>query len=159
MTAIFWPLQNNLIRRSSPSNTYGWVRKYANGTPKPHQGWDFTAALQTPVYAIATGQVEFVRERGDYGVQLCISFDFNGARLYAFYAHLGKNVLVSEGEVAGNAPIAFSGDSGNARDMAVADQHLHLEIRTALNPRAQLQDRISPLAVFGKCPLHTPVPG
>jgi murein DD-endopeptidase MepM/ murein hydrolase activator NlpD len=100
-----------------------------------------------------------VRERGAYGLQLCISFDHDGETRYAFYAHLFK-VYVKEGDlVVGNDLVAASGESGNAKGMPVADQHLHLEIRTALKPRSGLQDRISPLKVFGKCPLYQPIPG
>ena len=159
MTDIFWPLQSNVIRRRLVKHTFGNVRRDSNHEPKPHQGWDFEAPLQTPVYAIATGKVAFVRDRGDYGLQLCLSFDFNGTTLYAFYAHLFK-VYVSEGaSVEGNALVAVSGESGNAKGMVLADQHLHFEIRTALSPRSGLQDRISPLQVFGKCPLQQAVPG
>lgn len=159
MTTIYWPLQSNVIRRRSVNNTFGLVRRYASGMPKPHQGWDFEAPVQTPVYSIAAGTVAFVRDRGDYGLQLSIAFDFEGQTLYAFYAHLFK-VYVKEGDaVSGNQLVAASGDSGNAAGMVVADQHLHFEIRTAKQPRLGLQDRISPLKLFGQCPLLQPISG
>lgn len=159
MTEIFWPLQRNVIRRRSANNTFGMVRKYADGSDKPHQGWDFEAPLQTPVYAIAAGKVAFVRDHGDYGLQLCLRFDFNGQTLYAFYAHLSKVHVLEGASVEGHDLIAASGESGNAMGMALADQHLHLEIRTAPSPGSGLQDRLSPLQVFGKCPLHEAIPG
>ena len=53
----------------------------------------------------------------------------------------------------------MTGDSGNAQGMPVADQHLHFEIRTAAEPRSGLQDRVSPLVIFGSCPLNLGVSG
>lgn len=157
--SITWPLAQNLIRRSSANNTFGWVRKRADGTAKPHQGWDFTAVLGTPAYAIADGTIEFVRDQGDYGLQLSLAFELQGRKLWAFYAHLEK-VFVEEGdEIERNDLICKTGESGNAEGMPVADQHLHFEIRTAAYPRLGLQDRISPMEVFGKCPLIQPISG
>jgi murein DD-endopeptidase MepM/ murein hydrolase activator NlpD len=60
LDGVTWPLEWNVIRRNSVSNTFGMVRNYANGTPKPHQGWDFSAAVGTPAFAIADGKVIFV---------------------------------------------------------------------------------------------------
>lgn len=157
--SITWPLVYNVIRRRVVNNTFGEVRKRADGTAKPHQGWDFEATIGTPAYAIADGTVEFVRDRGDYGLQLCIAFSLEGRSLWAFYAHL-EIVYVAEGDtVQLNDLICKTGESGNAEGMAVADQHLHFEIRTKAEPRARLQDRISPFEVFGKCPLTLGVPG
>src|SRR4051812_32183912 len=96
--AIDWPLIVNHIRRSSVSNTFGMVRKNANGTPRAHQGWDFEALVGTKTYAISDGTVVFVKHnQGDYGTQLCMSFQHNGTTLYAFYAHLHQ-VFVGAGQ-------------------------------------------------------------
>lgn len=157
--SITWPLVSNVIRRRSVNNTFGMVRKRADGTPRPHQGWDFEATVQTPAYAIADGTVQFVRDRGDYGMQLCVAFQLDNRKLWAFYAHLFK-IYVREGDsVKYNDLICLTGESGNAEGMPVADQHLHFEIRTVAEPRGGLLDRISPYQVFGHCPLNVAVPG
>ena len=157
--AITWPLAYNVIRQRAVNNTFGMVRRRADGTAKPHQGWDFEASLGTPAYAIAAGTVQFVRDRGDYGLQLCIAFSLAGKAYWVFYAHLEK-VFVGEGDaVARNDLVCKTGESGNAQGMPVADQHLHFEIRTAAEPRSGLQDRLSPLVVFGSCPLNLGVSG
>ena len=157
--AITWPLASNVIRQRAVNNTFGMVRRRADGTAKPHQGWDFEASVGTPAYAIAAGTVEFVRDRGDYGLQLCIAFSLAGKSYWVFYAHLEK-VFVSEGDaVARKDLVCKTGESGNAQGMPVADQHLHFEIRTAAEPRSGLQDRLSPLVVFGSCPLNLAVSG
>ena len=151
--SITWPLTFNVIRRRSVNNTFGMVRKRADGTARPHQGWDFEAVVGTPAYAISDGTVEFVRDRGDYGVQLCIAFSLKGRSLWAFYAHLEMVYVKAGAAVRYNDLICKCGESGNAEGMAVIDQHLHFEIRTAAQPRPGLSDRISPFLVFGKCPL------
>ncbi|WP_152539497.1 M23 family metallopeptidase [Methylomicrobium lacus] len=161
--SVTWPLAVNIIRRKSTNNTFGLVRKRADGTAKPHQGWDFSAEIGTPFYAISNGIIRFIRDRGDYGVQLCLEFNYENATYFAFYAHLskcyyelGENLSI---EVEINTLLGKTGESGNAQGMAKDDQHLHFEIRTALVPRLGLQDRISPIKIFGKCPLNQPIPG
>lgn len=156
---IFWPLLHNKIRRGMKNHTFGLVRRYSTGVMKPHQGWDFEAKKGTTFYAIASGKVEFVRHHGDYGLQLCHSFEFEEKTFYAFYAHL-TSVYVKEGDqISGNQELGITGESGNAVGMAVADQHLHFEIRTKLAPRPSLQDRIDPTLIFGHCPLTVTIGG
>jgi len=157
---IVWPLLRNEIRGNLVNNTFGNVRKYENGLSKPHQGWDLKAAVGTPVYAIADGKIAFVRSTGAYGLQLCQEFTFEGTLLYAFYAHLHSvyankdQIEVHVGQI-----IAATGKSGNASNLPSSEDHLHVEIRTKMNPGLGLEFRISPLHVFGKCPLHTVITG
>ena len=156
---ITWPLVSNVIRRRKLSNTFGMVRKYANGTPKAHQGWDFEAAVGEPAYAIADGTVMFVRSGGDYGDRVCISFQFNGATRYAFYAHM-QYISVAVGDaVKLNDYIGSCGKSGNASNLPAIEDHLHFEIRTQEDPGLGLGGRVSPFTVYGICPLNNPVPG
>lgn len=156
---IAWPLTSNVIRGKSERNTFGMVRKFGNGSPRPHQGWDLSASIGTPVYAIAGGNIEFVRNQGDYGVQVCLAFSFNGTPYYAFYAHLQRTSVIPGSTVKIGSLIATSGNSGNARNLPRAEDHLHFEIRTTRNPGAGLAGRVSPLKIFGRCPLKAPIVG
>lgn len=157
--SITWPLQSNVIRANKTNHTYGMVRKNADGTPRPHQGWDFSAQVGEPAYAIADGKIVLVKEGGDYGLRLAIEFTLKDKTYYAFYAHLSK-VYVAEGDlVERNDLIAKTGNSGNAESLADSQDHLHFEIRTKNPPGLGLKDRVSPLVVFEKCPLHTAIPG
>lgn len=159
LTGITWPLARNTIRRSMTNHTFGMVRKNADGTARPHQGWDFAAPVGTPAHAVADGTIAFVRDRGDYGLQLALAFKIGTERRWAFYAHL-QHVFVKEGDtVKMNDLICKTGESGNAQGMAAADQHLHFEVRTVEQPRLGLQDRVSPLTIFGKCPLTEAIAG
>lgn len=152
--SIDWPLVSNVIRRRSVNNTFGMVRKYANGKAKPHQGWDFFAPVGTKTFAIAAGTVKFVHKNlGAYGSQVCISFEHAGTTKYAFYAHL-QHIKVSRGDaVELGTLVGTTGDTGNASGLPALDEHLHFEIRTKAVCGLGLAGRISPLKVFGICPL------
>lgn len=155
---IDWPLNSNRIRRGKLSNTFGMVRRNMVGMKKPHQGWDFAAPIGTPCYAVATGRIMALYEGGDYGKVLVLEFRDAGRRLYAAYCHLSAYHVklgepVNQGEM-----IGFTGESGNARGMAREDQHLHFEIRTEPRPGKGLARRLSPMELYGHCPLHSAVP-
>lgn len=152
---VDWPLMVNAIRRGLRNHTFGMVRKYADGRPKPHQGWDFASLVGTPTFAVADGKVEFVElNRGDYGTQICTSFQFNGMKLFAFYAHL-QHVHVWPGQpIRLGELIATTGESGNAKSMPQIDQHLHFEIRLKATAGRGLIDRLDPIEVFKTCPLQ-----
>lgn len=153
--SIGWPLDINVIRRGMVNHTFGRVR---NGGTKPHQGWDFKAAVGTPCYAIADGAVAMIYDSPAYGKVLVCSFQHEGRSLYAAYAHLSK-INVKQGEVVRRGSmIALTGESGNASQLPdPLDKHLHFEIRTMPRPGLGLDGRLSPLEVFGHCPLKAAV--
>ncbi|HRY16831.1 MAG TPA: M23 family metallopeptidase [Candidatus Competibacteraceae bacterium] len=154
MGEVTWPLEQNVIRGNKINHTFGMVRKNADGTPKPHQGWDFKATVGTNAYAIADGKIEFVKDSGAYGKQICLSFTWKDQKTrYAFYAHM-NTILVSQGQqVTMNTIIGTTGKSGNAQNLPASEDHLHFEIRTKANAGYGLSNRLSPLKIFGKCPL------
>lgn len=162
MNGIDWPLARNIIRGNSPRHTFGMVRRNADGSGRPHQGWDFEAKVGTPCYAIADGTVALVRNVGAYGAQVALRFehDFDGDghvdTLFAFYAHLSRIDVVNGQHVCKGEQLGLTGDSGNARGMPVSQQHLHFEIRTKALAGRGLGNRYSPLAVFGVYPLRDP---
>ena len=149
------PLAENIIRANSGRNTFGAsVRRTADGRPRAHQGWDFSAAIGTPCFAVATGTVVTVEERGDYGKQLLL--DIGGER-WAFYAHLAT-IEVSVGQVVTEGQrLGTTGNSGNAVNLEDADDHLHFEARYLPHPGHGLTGRLSPMEWFKVCPLHDAV--
>lgn len=154
-TAIDWPLDHNVIRRNSVNNTFGMVRKNLDGTPRPHQGWDFYAKAGTHCYAIASGKVAHVESRGSLGLMVVIGIGRTGK--YAAYCHLSSaKVRVGDMVVIGQQ-IGVTGNSGNAEGMKGIDEHLHFEIRDKPLTGTGLDDRMSPLKVFGVCPLTDPI--
>lgn len=158
---ITWPLKHNVIRRGSISNTFGLVRRTSTGATRVHQGWDFEAPVGTPCYAIADGTVVDTSNYGDYGQRLLLKFDFDTDgdvdTLYAFYAHLSAVKVKVSDKVKQGQLIALTGESGNAKGMTKEDQHLHFEIRTQSTVGLGLGGRLSPMIVFGKCPLKEAV--
>lgn len=159
LTGATWPLYMNVIRKNKISNTFGMVRHYPNGNPKAHQGWDFSAPIGTPCFAVGSGTVEFVANAGDYGIQMCHSFVADGKTYYAFYAHMQKLAVAKGDAITLDQYIGTTGETGNAMGMAADEQHLHFEIRTQAVCGLGLTGRISPLKVFGVCPLNSPIAG
>ena len=152
--SLCWPLSHNVIRRNKESNTFGLVRVKANGTKRPHQGWDFEAPIGTPCFAICDGRVELVYHSVDYGNVAVLRFALNGDTLYAAYAHLSEVDVEPGQSVSKGQTIGKTGDTGNASGMTGRDLHLHFEIRTEPRPGLGLAGRMSPIKVFGVCPLN-----
>lgn len=144
-----------IIRNKSLNNTFGIVRTDENGNPKPHQGWDIAAMFGSPVYAVADGVIEFIKDTGKvgYGKQICLSFNFKNGILYAFYAHLNSINVQAKQSVKEGERIGTVGQTGNADGQHHSQTHLHFEVRSALNPGAGLSDRKDPVVLLGAKPL------
>jgi peptidoglycan LD-endopeptidase LytH len=160
---IDWPLDRNIIRRGLLNHTFGEVRRNADGSTRPHQGWDFEAEAGTPCYAVADGRVALVRTVGDYGntIVLEIRADVTGdgqpERRFVAYSHLSRIDVRADQLVKLGQQIGLTGNTGNAVSMRGVDQHLHFELRTMVAPGRGLVGRESPRALFGVCPLETPM--
>ena len=152
---IRFPMDQNQILMRTKYNTFGWVRKYGDGSPRLHQGWDLVAPMGTPVFAVSTGEVVGVQynDIGSYGRTINLKFQHEGETYYAFYAHL-LNVLVTKGfevQLTG-IPIGWVGDSGNATGIAASKVHLHFEFRNRRLPGDGLLNRIDPVDLLGGPP-------
>lgn len=154
-TPVNWPLPMNMIRRGMENHTFGNVRRNADGTPRPHQGWDFFAEPGTPVMSISDGVVKFAGARGSLGNLLVISIGNTG--YFAAYAHLQELRVKVGDQVEIGQTIALTGITGNASTMKGQDQHLHFEVREQVLTGLGLDGRISPMKVFGTCPLKAPI--
>ncbi len=155
MGFLAWPLESNRIRRDVKNNTFGTVRRNADGTQRDHQGWDLVATPLTACYAIADGIIQKYENHAlkGHGKFVVLEFVFQGRTLFALYSHLSvvsvaRGVAVSQGEV-----IAYTGTSGNANGMAGEDQHLHFEIRDQMSAGRGLSGRIDPRTMYGRAPI------
>lgn len=127
------PLVTMKVRRMRYSNTFGMVRRYSDGKPKPHQGIDYHAPIGTPILAVKDGNIVGINneDNGDYGKTITLEFtNDEGEKAWAFYSHLSEIQVdlgqeVKEGDILGK-----TGDSGNAKGMEGDDLHLHFEYRT-----------------------------
>lgn len=162
---IGWPLKSNRIRRGMINHTFGMVRRRADGSKRPHQGWDFEAKDGTPCFAVADGVIDKVRSVGDYGLQVVLRFQFDYDNdndedtLYAFYAHLSRIDVKVGDKVTKGQQIGLTGSTGNAKGMKWPDTHLHFEVRSIPLPGTGLSHRYSPMVIFGHCPLNEAVEG
>lgn len=154
-SSFYWPLTQNRIRQSKLNHTFGYVR---NGGTKGHWGWDFYASPGTPCYAICQGKIVDVTgsasETTSFGLTVVLEFQHEGKTLYAAYCHLAGSSVVKGAPVDAGQQIGFTGNSGNAFNMAPEDQHLHFELRTKPRPGpGGPPSRIDPIEIFNVCPL------
>jgi murein DD-endopeptidase MepM/ murein hydrolase activator NlpD len=151
---MYYPLKEVRILSGSNGNTFGMVRK-KNGAPKPHQGWDFQARNNTPIYAVGDGEV--VRydktDNSRYGKSLLIKLDYWGEELYAFYAHLTSCLVDKGNQVFGGQMVGYSGSTGNAAGSGPAGQHLHFEFWNKRTPGNGLNGRVDPFRFYGPPPM------
>lgn len=120
-----------------PKVTYGfgWRLHPIENIRKHHNGVDYSAAIGTPVYAIADGKVIFSGpssikgsngEPGGGGYIIKLRHKVEGKWITSSYMHLSKGSLkVAKGQqVTEGQLIAKSGNSG-----ASTGPHLHFEIQ------------------------------
>jgi murein DD-endopeptidase MepM/ murein hydrolase activator NlpD len=148
---IGWPLASNVIRAHSVRNTFGMVRKNVDGTPRAHQGWDFYATVGTELRSVSEGEVVHVSDRGALGLMLVVTIGNSG--MFAAYCHLSE-VDVSVGDSVNlGQKIGLTGSTGNAAGLPISDSHLHFEVRAEPLTGLGLDGRVSPIKIFGVCPL------
>ena len=88
------PVASPRIRRNSPSNLYGKVRRGADGKPRNHQGFDYYAPEGTSVMSVADGIVEFTQTgHASYGNNVAIKHKRGNGYVYSFYAHLSRTCI------------------------------------------------------------------
>ncbi|MEM6297429.1 MAG: M23/M56 family metallopeptidase [Bacteroidota bacterium] len=131
----FWPIKNDDLTRLSSG--FGMRIHPVSKARKMHMGVDFTAEMNTPVYAAASGVIKLAREKGNYGNTIEIQHGDSG--YLTRYAHLA-DFNVKEGQtVEKGDKIGFVGSSG----LSFAP-HLHFEIRKdgkPVNPIGILEER------------------
>lgn len=155
MSTVDWPLDSNQIRGGKVSNTFGMVRTNADGSARPHQGWDFSAPVGTPCYAVSSGKIVYTSDMGALG--LMIILQMKDSPYYAAYCHLQEAFVLVGEEVYVGQEIGKTGNTGNARDLHVSQEHLHFEVREKVLLGKGLAGRVSPVNIFGECPLHSPI--
>lgn len=144
------PVVNPRIRRNSPSNLFGKVRRDAKGNPRNHQGFDYYAPTGTPVMSVGDGVVHTIQSgHSSYGLNLTIRHSRGNGVVYSFYAHLNDlaagikvGKVVTKGEV-----IAHAGTTGNAKGFKGEDQHLHFECRTSPGHQLGLGGKENPNSI------------
>ena len=91
-----------------------------NGRPAVHQGQDFAAPLNTPIYATAPGIVSFAGVRSGYGNTVEID---HGRGFNTRYAHLNSIAVRTGQGVALSQRIGAMGSTGRSTGV-----HLHYEV-------------------------------
>lgn len=88
-----------------------------------HSGTDLRAYCGTPIYAAASGTVQWAYYRGGYGNQVMVNHGYwNGSSLMSSYNHLSGFAVGAGATVARGQLIGYSGNTGMS-----AACHLHFE--------------------------------
>lgn len=107
-----------------------------------HEGIDIITDIGTPVYASGNGYIDFVGERGGYG--LCVEID-HGFGYKTVYGHLSEAEVKEGQQIKRGFEIAKSGTSGLS-----TGPHLHYEVEhngVKLNPEDFFFDDLNFFAV------------
>ncbi len=108
-----------------------------------HEGIDFHAPLNTPVYACDMGTVIFAATNGDYGQ--CIKIQHSWG--VSLYAHLAVYKVKIGDTVNPGLQIALSGQTGDAM-MTAPHLHFGIKINGVSNP--PFKDYVDPAPYFSK---------
>ncbi|SDJ21020.1 PAAR-like protein [Chryseobacterium jejuense] len=128
------------------ASKFGRVPRRKSGI---HQGIDLWAVSGTPLKACVSGKIVFDGNVGDYGKVIILEGKYKGTTYYFTYAHLSGSAYTNK-EIKAGDPIALSGKSGNASSFPTKAQHLHFEVRTKLDVRRGLLDRLDPIATISE---------
>lgn len=115
----FPPLSKKHLKRMSSG--FGMRIDPILGVHRMHEGIDFAAPKHTPIYAVADGQVKWVKiSKKGYGNALLLDHG-NGFR--TLYAHMHTITISERQRVKRGEQIGAVGDTGHARG-----DHLHYEV-------------------------------
>ena len=110
------------LRKLIETSKYGMRVHPVSGEEKMHYGIDYAAELNTPIFAIADGVVDFIGVKGDFGNYIRLSHANNVESAYAhlnkFSENLIKGSLVNQSDI-----IGYTGQTGLSTGV-----HLHYEI-------------------------------
>ena len=110
------------LRKLIETSKYGMRVHPVSGEEKMHYGIDYAAELNSPIFAIADGVVDFIGVKGDFGNYIRLSHSNNVQSAYAhlnkFSENLIKGSLVNQSEI-----IGYAGETGLSTGV-----HLHYEI-------------------------------
>lgn len=123
-----WPLKQKIVNQGFGENATSF---YAQLGLKGHNGVDYYAENDTPVYAMFRGRISFADASDPgYGVNCWVESSpmvINGEvlKLEAVYGHLRKNVVKTGDFVEAGQLLAYSDNSGKYTTGA----HLHAGVR------------------------------
>lgn len=123
---VVMPLAAGTYRQTSP---YGERTDPITGGPGFHTGVDFAAPLDSPIYAVADGVVDYVgpSKDGRSSMIIVLRHTINGQDVYTWYNHMyARGLYVEEGQtVTAGQVIAGVGNNGRS-----TGPHLHFEVHT-----------------------------
>lgn len=125
-STIVMPLAQGTFRKTS---SYGGRADPFTGRSSSHTGVDLAAPLDTPIYAVADGVVDYVGpgKAGRSSMIIVVKHEIDGEVVYSWYNHMYASGLYAEvgQQVRAGEVIAAVGNNGRS-----TGPHLHFEIHT-----------------------------
>lgn len=143
-----YPLRWNSIRTEHLLNpkTGGKFGLHARGA-RGHYGWDLTAPIGTPVFAVGPGDITTVADHiPGYGSIIQLKFLRGSAYYFALYAHLSRPVCKVGDHVMEEQILGFTGHTGNA---GREPPHLHFEIASSADLKRNRNNHLDPATILG----------
>lgn len=129
---LAYPTKNVYI-----TSQYGYRLHPVLGYVRLHAGTDFRAYCGTPIYASASGTVQWAKYRAGYGNQVLINHgSVGGSNLMTSYNHLSRYGVSPGQSVKKGQLVGYSGNSGLSTAC-----HLHFEVYVngaTVNPMSML---------------------
>ncbi len=105
---------------------YGRQKDPVFGVQIEHPGWTYKVPVQTPVVAVAPGEVAYAGWLRGYGNLVVLQ---HGGEYFTLYGYMDELLVATGDYVAESDPIGFSGNTGSLYGPA-----LHFEIRHRKDP-------------------------
>ena len=128
-TPSIWPIRGWL------TSNFGWRNSPFTEKRLFHKGLDIAAPMGTPIYAPASGKVNFAGNNGAYGISIKIN---HSESITTQFAHMSKLNVKKGQRVKRGDIIGFVGNTGRS-----TGPHLHYEVRFAgipVNPHTYILD-------------------
>lgn len=142
-------IEDDQLRTNSSNpriGMYGNTRSANNWKGGRHDGVDIAAKKGTPLVAPVSGMAIVLKNHPKGGNVVFIDTKRDGKTIRIGMAHM-TTVTIKEGDkVKEGQPVGTSGDTGNAKGLPVAEQHVHLSVKVNgeyVDPQKHFQDNPS----------------
>lgn len=122
--SLAWPAPSPKVVTQEWGKNAQWYKPF--GLPG-HEGLDFRAPNDVPIYAAATGEVIRVETdpgAGPYGIHVRIQHNHPEATLKSIYAHFRRAAVAVGDQVIAGQQIGLADNTGNS-----SGAHLHLTLK------------------------------
>jgi murein DD-endopeptidase MepM/ murein hydrolase activator NlpD len=142
-------IEDDQLRTNSTNprvGQYGKTRSENNWKGGHHTGVDIAARKGTPLVAPVSGTAIVLKNHPKGGNVMFIETKRGGDTVRIGMAHMTSVTIKDGDKVKEGQPVGTSGDTGNAKGLPVAEQHVHLSVKVNgeyVDPQKHFRDNPS----------------